>query len=63
MGRFVPTLRLARYARYITLPKPHGALVMHPWLVVASDTDGTKQQGTGVRLAVYINSGDAVITD
>jgi hypothetical protein len=44
-----------------------GTFVTHPWLVVASDTGGTKEHGTGVRLAGFEAStaagGDAIITD
>jgi VHL beta domain len=44
-----------------------GTFVTHPWLVVASDTGGTKEHGTGVRLAGFEPStsagGDAIITD
>ena len=44
-----------------------GTFVTHPWLIVASDTGGTKEHGTGVRLAGFEPStsvgGEAVITD
>jgi hypothetical protein len=44
-----------------------GTFVTHPWLAVASDTGGTKEHGTGVRLAGFEAStaagGDAIITD
>jgi hypothetical protein len=44
-----------------------GTFVTHPWLVVASGTGGTKEHGTGVRLAGFEAStsagGDAIITD
>jgi hypothetical protein len=44
-----------------------GTFVTHPWLAVASDTGGTKEHGTGVRLAGFEPStsagGDAIIAD
>jgi len=44
-----------------------GTFVTHPWLIVASDTGGTKEHGTGFRLAGFEPStsagGDAIITD
>ncbi len=44
-----------------------GTFVTHPWLIVASDTGGTKEHGTGVRLAGFEPSnsagGEAIITD
>ena len=44
-----------------------GTFVTHPWLAVASDTGGTKEHGTGVRLAGFELSssagGDAIVTD
>jgi hypothetical protein len=44
-----------------------GTFVTHPWLAVASDTGGTKEHGTGFRLAGFEPStpagGNAIITD
>lgn len=44
-----------------------GTFVTHPWLAVASGTGGTKEHGTGLRLAGFEAStsagGDAIITD
>jgi len=44
-----------------------GTFVTHPWLAVASDSGGTKEHGTGVRLAGFEAStsagGDPIITD
>jgi hypothetical protein len=44
-----------------------GTFVTHPWLAVASNTGGTEEHRTGVRLAAFEPStpagGDAIITD